>query len=74
LRATSVALPYTSIKDEGQRLGLGSFKALGGSYAVIKLTLEESSRALGRAIYVLRRFGGFKPDTTCRASQRSRSR
>jgi diaminopropionate ammonia-lyase len=38
------------IKDEGHRLGLGSFKALGGSYAVIRLVIEEASRQLGRAV------------------------
>src|ERR1700677_3950169 len=31
------------IKDEGQRLGLGSFKALGGAYAVIRLAVESAS-------------------------------
>ena len=41
------------IKDEGLRLGLGSFKALGGSYAVIRLILEEAARQLGRPIDVL---------------------
>jgi diaminopropionate ammonia-lyase len=40
------------IKDEGFRLGLGSFKALGGSYAVIRLTLEEAARVLGRKITI----------------------
>jgi diaminopropionate ammonia-lyase len=40
------------VKDEGFRLGLGSFKALGGSYAVIRLVLEEASRQLGRPIDV----------------------
>ncbi|CAO3456327.1 Diaminopropionate ammonia-lyase (EC 4.3.1.15) [Azospirillum argentinense] len=34
------------IKDEGQRLGLGSFKALGGSYAVIRLVLEQAPPAV----------------------------
>ncbi len=38
------------IKDEGHRLGLGSFKALGGSYAVIRLVLEEASRQFGREV------------------------
>lgn len=38
------------IKDEGQRLSLGSFKALGGSYAVIRLVLEQASRHLGRPV------------------------
>jgi diaminopropionate ammonia-lyase len=41
-----------SMKDEGLRLGLGSFKALGGSYAVIRLVLEEASKRLGRDIDV----------------------
>jgi diaminopropionate ammonia-lyase len=40
------------IKDEGFRLGLGSFKALGGSYAVIRLVLEEAGRRLGRPVDV----------------------
>lgn len=38
------------IKDEGLRLGLGSFKALGGSYAVIRLVLEAASERFGRAV------------------------
>ena len=38
------------VKDEGYRLGLGSFKALGGSYAVIRLVLEKASVVLGREI------------------------
>ncbi|PTM93610.1 diaminopropionate ammonia-lyase [Mycoplana dimorpha] len=38
------------VKDEGHRLGLGSFKALGGAYAVIRLVLEEAGRRLGRAV------------------------
>jgi diaminopropionate ammonia-lyase len=40
------------IKNEGHGLGLGSFKALGGSYAVIRLVLEEASRQLGRTVDV----------------------
>jgi diaminopropionate ammonia-lyase len=40
------------VKDEGYRLGLGSFKALGGSYAVIRLLLEEAGHRLGRAVDV----------------------
>lgn len=38
------------IKDESHRLGLGSFKALGGSYAVVRLLLEHASNKLGRAV------------------------
>jgi diaminopropionate ammonia-lyase len=40
------------VKDEGLRLGLGSFKALGGSYAVIRLVLDAASERLGRAVDV----------------------
>jgi diaminopropionate ammonia-lyase len=40
------------IKDEGLRLGLGSFKALGGSYAVIRLVLDAASERLGRLVDV----------------------
>ena len=39
-----------SVKDEGHRLGLGSFKALGGAYAVARLLLEEAGRRLGRTV------------------------
>lgn len=38
------------LKDEGSRLGMGSFKALGGSYAVMHLVAEKASHRLGRAI------------------------
>jgi diaminopropionate ammonia-lyase len=37
-------------KDEGSRFGLGSFKALGGAYAVGRLLCRELSRRLGRAV------------------------
>lgn len=40
------------VKDEGKRLGLGSFKALGGAYAVMRLVLEEAGKRLGRAVDV----------------------
>ena len=41
------------IKDEGLRLGLGSFKALGGSYAVVRLVLDAASERLGRVVDVV---------------------
>lgn len=37
-------------KDEGPRFGLGSFKALGGSYAALRLLQRELSARLGRAV------------------------
>jgi len=48
--AASLGLAAIHVKDEGHRLGLGSFKALGGAYAVIRLVLEEASRQLGRHV------------------------
>jgi len=35
------------VKDESERSSLGSFKALGGTHAVIRLVLAEASRQLG---------------------------
>ncbi|MFK0206959.1 diaminopropionate ammonia-lyase [Agrobacterium sp. NPDC090283] len=50
--ARQIGIASILVKDEGHRLGLGSFKALGGSYAVIKLVLEEASKCLGREVDV----------------------
>ncbi|MGF9762212.1 diaminopropionate ammonia-lyase [Microvirga sp. 0TCS3.31] len=50
--AAELGVAAIYVKDEGFRLGLGSFKALGGSYAVIRLVLEEASRRLGRPVDV----------------------
>ncbi|MDK9697629.1 MAG: diaminopropionate ammonia-lyase [Siculibacillus sp.] len=46
--ATGVAAIH--LKNEGARLGLGSFKALGGAYAVALLVLEEAQRHLDRVL------------------------
>lgn len=48
--ARNLGVSSIHMKDEGFRLGLGSFKALGGSYAVIRLVLEEASRQLSRPV------------------------
>lgn len=50
--ATELGLGSLHVKDEGFRLGLGSFKALGGAYAVLRLVLEEAGRSLGRPVDV----------------------
>ncbi|TPI12810.1 diaminopropionate ammonia-lyase [Mesorhizobium sp. B4-1-3] len=50
--ADELGIDALHIKDEGKRLGLGSFKALGGAYAVMHLVLEEAGRRLGRAVAV----------------------
>jgi len=38
------------VKDESERSSLGSFKALGGSHAVIRLVLAEASKQLGYGV------------------------
>lgn len=38
------------VKDESKRMGLGSFKALGGVYAVLSVARERAGAALGRSI------------------------
>lgn len=48
--AEALGVGSIHVKDEGHRLGLGSFKALGGSYAVIRLALEAASKQLGRDV------------------------
>ncbi len=50
--AREIGVGAIYLKDESHRLGLGSFKALGGSYAVIRLVLEEASRQYGRDVDV----------------------
>ena len=39
-----------TIKDEGARLGLGSFKALGGAYAVMRIFHEKLQDYLGKQV------------------------
>ena len=48
--AAALGIGGLFVKDEGRRLGLGSFKALGGAYAVIRLALEEAAARLGRRL------------------------
>ena len=50
--ARELGLGAIHIKDEGLRLGLGSFKALGGSYGVIRLVLDAASERLGQVVDV----------------------
>lgn len=50
--ARQLGLSSVHVKDEGHRLGMGSFKALGGSYAVIRLVLEAAQKQLGRDVDV----------------------
>jgi diaminopropionate ammonia-lyase len=48
--ARAIGVGSIHIKNESTRLGLGSFKALGGSYAVIRLVGEEAERRLGHVV------------------------
>jgi diaminopropionate ammonia-lyase len=48
--AADLGVASVHIKDEGFRLGLGSFKALGGAYALIHLLLERASAQLARRL------------------------
>lgn len=48
--ARRLGVQQVHVKDESGRLGLGSFKALGGTFAVIRVVLEHAQRLLGRTI------------------------
>lgn len=50
--ARELGIGALHVKDEGFRLGLGSFKALGGAYALMILAQEEATRHLGRAVAI----------------------
>lgn len=50
--AREIGLGSLHLKDEGFRLGLGSFKALGGAYALMVLVQEEAARRLGRPVAI----------------------
>ncbi|WP_137391140.1 diaminopropionate ammonia-lyase [Rhodoligotrophos defluvii] len=48
--AAEAGVDSVLIKDEGRRLGLGSFKALGGAYAVMTLVRQMLQQQLGREV------------------------
>ncbi|MFD1797276.1 diaminopropionate ammonia-lyase [Paracoccus aurantiacus] len=48
--AAELGIGALYLKDEGHRLGLGSFKALGGAYALMVLVQREAARKLGRPV------------------------
>ena len=48
--AASLALDNILYKDEGPRFGLGSFKALGGSYAALRVLQRQISNLLDRKV------------------------
>ncbi|WP_062228493.1 diaminopropionate ammonia-lyase [Aureimonas frigidaquae] len=50
--AAEAKLGHVYLKDESKRLGMGSFKALGGAYAVMVIFKEMLERELGGAVTV----------------------
>jgi diaminopropionate ammonia-lyase len=48
--AAKLGIGALHAKNEGLRLGLGSFKALGGAYAVARLVLEAAGAKLGHVL------------------------
>jgi diaminopropionate ammonia-lyase len=48
--AQSLGIGSVLVKDETARLGLSSFKALGGAYAVLRIAQRRASVALGREV------------------------
>ncbi|MGH1356299.1 MAG: diaminopropionate ammonia-lyase [Thalassovita sp.] len=48
--AADLGVSSINYKDEGGRFGLGSFKALGGAYAVARLLQAQMTNALGRTV------------------------
>lgn len=50
--ADQLGIGALQVKDESCRLGMGSFKALGGSYASVCLVLEEASIRLKRPVNI----------------------
>ena len=67
-----------SVKDEGKRLGLGSFKALGGSYTVARLVVEDRlAQARTRICHVRSATGGgarYRADVDLRLRHGRQSR
>ena len=46
----AVEVAEVPVNDEGHRFGIGRFKALGGSHAVIRLVPDEASHQLRRPV------------------------
>lgn len=56
--ARTAAVGALHCKDEGRRFGLGSFKPLGGAYAVFRVIAGEVRRATGQAVSSADLIGG----------------
>ena len=63
--ATAARVASVHFKDEGPRFGLGSFKALGGAYAVMRLLQAElSRRGVANAATAAELMDGIHKDAT----------
>lgn len=64
--ARQLGIAALHCKDEATRFGLGSFKALGGAYAVARLLQAELGRQLGRAVSMEEVTARAHPDLAAR--------
>ncbi len=62
--ARQIGIAELHYKDEGSRFGLGSFKALGGAYAVAKLLQQEVSTRVGKDVTMDEIVSGAYPEIT----------
>jgi diaminopropionate ammonia-lyase len=60
--AASAGVASLHLKDESTRFGIGSFKALGGAYAVARVLAEAASQAAGRSVGAGEIMEGSMPD------------
>ncbi len=60
--AREIGVASLHYKDESTRFGLGSFKALGGAYAVARLLQRQVAEALGRPVEMTEIIGRQHPD------------
>ncbi|MDV7141779.1 diaminopropionate ammonia-lyase [Tropicimonas sp. TH_r6] len=65
-RAAELGIAALHFKDESGRFGLGSFKALGGAYAVIRLLQKQVEIALGYPVPMAEIVSGAHEEITSR--------
>lgn len=62
--ARALGIGQLYYKDEGGRFGIGSFKALGGAYAVLRLLQGEIERKTGKRVHATDILSGSHKDIT----------
>ncbi|PRY26301.1 diaminopropionate ammonia-lyase [Aliiruegeria haliotis] len=63
-RAATLGIAALHYKDEGGRFGLGSFKALGGAYAVVRLLQKQVEARLGHPVPMAEIISGAHAEIT----------